>query len=211
MLTSQAFRDYFPSCLSPFFFSSQGCRSPFKRLTLQIFPWWLCNRPELLAQPPIMGSSLKVPRGSLSLRHADGPLRHVASLIPPGYLISGILSGRCSTFSGYLTSGACPADIPPYSDISHPAPVRPTFHLLRISHIRRLSGRRSNFSRYLTSGACPADVPPSPDISHPAPLSPNGRGGRFNFPEQTCPDPSVTPIQSARLTCPRSPHLALGV
>ena len=48
------------------------------------------------------------------------------------------------------------------------------------------------------------------DISHPAPLSPDGRGGRFNFPGQTCPDPSVTPIWSVCLTCPRSPHLALG-
>ena len=78
--------------------------------------------------------------------------------------------------------------------------VRPTFHLLRISHIRH--------------------------------LSPDGRGGRFNFPGQTCLNPSVTLIRrtsvvndsdspdslarsrcarGARLTCPRSPHLALGV
>ena len=33
---------------------------------------------------------------------------------------------------------------------------------------------------------CPADVSPSPDISHP-----DGRGGRFNFPGQTCPDPLI--------------------
>ena len=42
-------------------------------------------------------------------------------------------------------------------------------------------------------------------------LSPDGRGGRFNCPGQTCPDPSVTPIRRTRLTCPRSPHLAPGV
>ena len=41
--------------------------------------------------------------------------------------------------------------------------VWPTFHLLRISHIRH--------------------------------LSPDGRGGRFNFPGQTYPDPSVTLIR----------------
>ena len=40
---------YIPSIQRHFLSSlpslSQGCRSPFKRLTLQFFPWWLCNRP----------------------------------------------------------------------------------------------------------------------------------------------------------------------
>ena len=54
-----------------------------------------------------------------------------------GYLTSGILSSRRSTFSGYLTSGI-------------------------------LSGRRSTFSKYLTSGILSVNVPPSLDISHPA-------------------------------------------
>ena len=31
-----------------------------------------------------------------------------------------------------------------------------------------------------------ADIPPSPDISQP-----DGRGGRFNFSGQTCPDPLI--------------------
>ena len=40
--------------------------------------------------------------------------------IPPGYLTSGILPGRLSTFSGYLTSGILSADVQPFPDISHP-------------------------------------------------------------------------------------------
>ena len=49
MLTSQAFRDYFPSFLS---LSLKVAGVLFKRLALQFLPLWLCNRPELLAQPP---------------------------------------------------------------------------------------------------------------------------------------------------------------
>ena len=48
------------------------------------------------------------------------PFRRVASLIPPEYLISGILFGRRSIFSGCITSGILSVDIPPYPDISHP-------------------------------------------------------------------------------------------
>ena len=78
-----------------------------------------------------------------------------------------IMSGRHSTFSGYLTSEIMSVDVPPSPDISHPkfCPltfhflrishirnfVRPTFHLLWISHIRNSAGRRSTFSGYLTS------------------------------------------------------------
>ena len=39
-------------------------------------------------------------------------------------------------------------------------PVWPTFHLLRMSHIWNSSGRRSTFSGCLTSGILSADVPP---------------------------------------------------
>ena len=55
-----------------------------------------------------------------------------------GYLTSGILSDRRSTFSDISHPEFCPADVPPSSDISHPE-------------------------------FCPTDVPPSPDISYPAP------------------------------------------
>ena len=69
----------------------------------------------------------------------------------------------------------CPANITPSPDISHPE-------------------------------FCSANVPPSPDISHPEfcrptfhllrifyirRLTSDGRGGRFNFPNQTCPDPLI--------------------
>ena len=85
--------------------------------------------------------------------------------------------------SGYLTSGILSADIPS-TRISHIRnPVRPTFHLLRISHTRR--------------------------------LSPDGRGRRFNFPGQTCPDPSVTLIRRTSVAndshSPDSLHPAPGV
>ena len=53
--------------------------------------------------------------------------------------------------------------------------VRPTFHLLRIFHIR--NSVRTTFHLLW--------------IFHSRRLSPNGRGGRFNFPGQTCPDPLV--------------------
>ena len=137
MFTSQAFRDYFPP--SPP--SSQGCRSPFKRLTLQVFPWWLCNRLELLAQPPTVGSSLK------SVVWLPLPWTRRRPLTTHGI--------SHSTRTEILTHS---------TRISHIRnSVRPTFHLLRISHNWR--------------------------------LTPDGRGGRFNFPGQTCPDPSVTLIR----------------
>ena len=41
----------------------------------------------------------------------------------------------------------------------------------------------------------PADIPPSPDISHS-----DGKGGRFNFPGQTCPDPLIKYFTSGYLT-----------
>nr|CAN68647.1 hypothetical protein VITISV_002820 [Vitis vinifera] len=53
--------------------------------------------------------------------------------------------------------------------------VRPTFHLLRISHIR-------NFIRLTFHLLW---------IFHIRCLTPDGRGGRFNFPGQTCSDPLI--------------------
>nr|CAN60288.1 hypothetical protein VITISV_011783 [Vitis vinifera] len=53
--------------------------------------------------------------------------------------------------------------------------VRPTFHLLRISHIR--NSVWPTFHLLL--------------IFHSRHLPPDGRGGRFNFPGQTCLDPLV--------------------
>ena len=81
----------------------------------------------------------KMPRGSLSLAHADDPP----------------CDARHNSFHPRKNF------VQPTSNllqISHTRnSVRPTFNLLRISHIRR--------------------------------LTPNGRGGRFNFPGQTCLDP----------------------
>nr|CAN80798.1 hypothetical protein VITISV_019808 [Vitis vinifera] len=76
-----------------------------------------------------------------------------------GYLTFGILFGQRSISSRYLTSEILSANVPPSPDISHPEFCPPTFHLLRIFHIRR--------------------------------LTPDGIGGRFNFPGQTCPDPQI--------------------
>nr|CAN76013.1 hypothetical protein VITISV_019182 [Vitis vinifera] len=53
--------------------------------------------------------------------------------------------------------------------------VWPTFHLLWISHIRNSVRPTFHLLR----------------ISHIRRLMPDGRGGRFNFPGQTCPDPLI--------------------
>ena len=50
--------------------------------------------------------------------------------------------------------------------------IRPTFHLIRISYIR--NSIRPTFHLL--------------QIFHIRRLTPDGRGGRFNFPGQTCPD-----------------------
>ena len=95
-----------------------------------------------------------------------------------------ILSGRRSTFSGYLTSKILSADVPPSPDISHPKFCRPTFHLLRISHIQ--NSVRSTFHLLR--------------IFHIRRLKPDGREGRFNFPGQTCPDPLIALTRRASAT-----------
>nr|CAN72200.1 hypothetical protein VITISV_014984 [Vitis vinifera] len=152
----------------------------------------------------------KLSRGSLSLGCADRPpfdawhssfhpdgnhsSFHLDEIIAHSIRVA-ILSGQRLPSPDVSQLQFYPADIPPSPNVSQPQfypadatflrmshsrnSIRLMFHLLRVSHIRRLSS--------------------------------DGRGGRFNFPGQTCLDPLVTPIQSARLTYPRSPHLAPGV
>ena len=84
-----------------------------------------------------------------------------------------------------------PTDVPPRPHISHPDPsmfylirishirIRPTVHLIRISHIRI----QPTFHLLR--------------IFHIRRLPPDGRGGRFNFPGQTCSDTLVTLTRTA--------------
>ena len=65
--------------------------------------------------------------------------------------------------------------------------VRPTFHLPRISHIR--NSIRSNMSGF------------SDRIFHIRCLTPDGRGGCFNFPGQTCLDPLIALTRSDMHNC----------
>nr|CAN71265.1 hypothetical protein VITISV_014450 [Vitis vinifera] len=85
-----------------------------------------------------------------------------------------------------------------------------------IAHSTRggiLSGRLSTFSGYLTSGIPSAIISPSPDISQPDEISysrmgdedfstslPDGKGGRFNFPGQTCLDLLIVLTRKASAT-----------
>ena len=82
-------------------------------------------------------------------------------------------------------------DGPPYDarhSSFHPGKnfVRPTFHLLWISYIW-------NSVRSDMTGS-------SDRIFHIRHLMPDGRGGRFNFPGQTCPDPLIALTQKASAT-----------
>nr|CAN62500.1 hypothetical protein VITISV_000083 [Vitis vinifera] len=162
-------------------------------------------------------------------RMAPSPLRHVASLIPPG---RGILTHSTRTSHIRIRSTFR------LLRISH-IRIRPTFYLIRMSHSRNYVRLTSHFSPDISQPQFyPADVPPSPDVSHirirptfylirmshsrnsvrPTShflrishsrnsirptfhllrifhirlLTPDGKGGRLNFPGQTCPDPSVT-------------------
>ena len=105
--------------------------------------------------------------------------------LPHGFLSLGhadvpfaIPLGRKSSLipPGHLTSGIL---LRQHSTrISHSRnSIRSTFCLLRISHIQI----RPTF--WLLR------------ISHIRILPPNGRGGRFNFPGKTCPDPLVAPTR----------------
>ena len=77
----------------------------------------------------------------------------------------------------------CPANVLPYSDVSHleffSTDIPPRYltfgillrrHSTRMSHIQNFSP--STFHPDIShSEFCPADVPPSPDISQPAPVA----------------------------------------
>ena len=66
---------------------------------------------------------------------------------------------------------------------------------LHLAHANGLPCYARHSSFHPGKEFCPADIPPSPDISHP-----DGRGGRFNFPGQTCPDPLIGYFTSRYLT-----------
>ena len=131
-----------------------------------VHPFNHTTKPISLSKPsPTCGIlPKKLPRGSLSFGHADGPSRHVASLIPPGWLTSGILLRRRSIRMSHTQNPSplpfhlgvshpefYPADVPPSSDISHPESCLPTFHLPRISRIRNPVRRRSTLFSILGS------------------------------------------------------------
>ena len=75
--------------------------------------------------------------------------------------------------------------------------VRPTFHLLRISHIQNFVQPTSNLLRisHIRNSVRPTFH--LLRIFHIRRLTPDGRGGRFNFPGQTCPDPLIALTQKA--------------
>nr|CAN73473.1 hypothetical protein VITISV_042711 [Vitis vinifera] len=92
-----------------------------------------------------------MPRGSLSLAHADGPsgdARHGSS--HPG-------KNSVRPTSHLLWMSHIRNSVRPTSHLlrmSHIRnSVRPTSHFLRMSHIRNFVSRRSTFSGYLTSDA----------------------------------------------------------
>ena len=87
-------------------------------------------------------------------------------------------SGRWTLVFGNMW---CSLDFMVYivSDITHSTRTEILTHSTRISHIRNSVRPTFHLLR----------------ISHNWRLTPDGRGGRFNFPGQTCPDPSVTLIR----------------
>ena len=94
----------------------------------------------------------------------------------------------------------CPADVPPSLDISHPKFCRPTFHLLRISHIQ--NSIQSTF-HLLRISHIRSSIQPTFHILrifHIRRLTPDGREGRFNFLGQTCPDPLIALTRRASAT-----------
>ena len=98
----------------------------------------------------------------------------------------GILPKNCHVVPSPLDTQTTPCDTWHSSlhlDVSHPE-----FYLANVLPYPDVS--QTQFY--------PANVLPYPDVSQPqfyladVPLSPDGRGGRFNFPGQTHPDPLVT-------------------
>ena len=73
--------------------------------------------------------------------------------------------------------------------------VWPTFYLIRMSHSRNSVRPTSRFLRISHSRNSIRPTFPLLRIFHIRRLPLDGRGGRFNFPGQTCPDPSVTLIR----------------
>ena len=73
--------------------------------------------------------------------------------------------------------------------------ARPTFYLIRMSHSRNFARPTSHFFQISHSRNSIRPTFHLLRIFHIRRLPPDGRGGRFNFPRQTCPDPSVTLIR----------------
>ena len=112
----------------------------------------------------------KMPRGSLSLGHADHPLATHG-------IAHSIWTENHHSFHPEKNSIWPTLYLIRMSHSRHS--VRPTSHFLRISHNR--NSVRLTF--YLLR------------IFHIRRFPPDGRGGRFNFPKQTCLDPSATLIR----------------
>ena len=64
--------------------------------------------------------------------------------------------------------------------------VRIGYVIVRVCDVRKRHVPAWGIRMELHPKFCPADIPPYPNISHP-----DGRGGRFNFPGQTCSDPLI--------------------
>ena len=190
MLTSQAFRDTF-HFLSPLSLKAAGALlkdSPYSfslsgYATAHNPPWSACTT----TYYPDGGLSKNCHVAFSLLDTQTSPFRRVASLIPPGYLISGILSGRRCIFSGCITSWILSVDILPYPDISHPESCpaevptspgisQPPFCLAEVSTSPDVSqppfylAKVPTFPDVSQPPFCSTDVPPSPDVSHPAPV-----------------------------------------
>ena len=100
----------------------------------------------------------------------QGSLTHFSQCFPSGQYIRIALRTPCHLGEGSLHLAH--ANRPPSirRDIAHS------------TRGRIQSGRHTTFSGYFTSEI------PSADISHSDVSQPDGRGGRFNFPGQTCLD-----------------------
>ena len=75
--------------------------------------------------------------------------------------------------------------------------IRPTSHSLRMSHSRNSIRSTSHSLRISHSRNSIRPTFHLFRIFHIRRPRSDGRGGRFNFPRQTCPDPSITLIQIA--------------
>ena len=118
--------------------------------------------------PFLTGPDMRYERGHCGIfpkncRVAPSPLRHVASLIPPEHLISGILPRRHSTRVSHIR-------------------IRPTFYLIRMSHYRNYVRPTSHFLRISHSRNSIGLTFHLFRIFHIWRLPPDRRGGRLNFP-----------------------------